>query len=176
MVILGLERVEQFHEMLLHHEAGTLPPTVMWGSCPTRFDPSQAPPGKHTAFMWEKLPYQLQPGAGHWDTLKRDHGHQLMKFWRQYAPNVSDSTTEWFTQSPLDTERTLVNMRRGDLLVGSFDRGQVGYHRPFAGAGHYRGHLPGLYLCGSSCHPGGNITGLPGYNCAQVLRADLGLI
>ena len=33
----------------------------------------------------------------------------------------------------------------------------------------------GLYLCGSSCHPGGNITGLPGYNAAQVLLADLGL-
>jgi hypothetical protein len=24
-------------------------------------------------------------------------------------------------------------------------------------------------------HPGGNITGLPGYNCAQVVLADLGL-
>ena len=30
-----------------------------------------------------------------------------------------------------------------------------------------------LYLCGSSSHPGGNITGLPGYNCVQVLLADL---
>ena len=28
-----------------HHEAGTIPPTVMWGACPTVFDPSQAPPG-----------------------------------------------------------------------------------------------------------------------------------
>jgi phytoene dehydrogenase-like protein len=66
-------------------------------------------------------------------------------------------------------------MRFGDLLVGSFERGQIGYHRPFPGAGNYRGHLPGLYLCGSSCHPGGNITGLPGYNCAQVLLGDLGI-
>ena len=47
--------------------------------------------------------------------------------------------------------------------------------RPFAGAGHYRGGVKGLYLCGASSHPGGNITGLPGYNCAQVLLADLGL-
>ena len=175
MVILGLDRVEQFHEILLHHEKGTFPPSVMWGSCPTRFDPSQAPPGKHTAFMWEKLPYKLHAEAGHWDQLKRDHGQKLLKTWQQYAPNLAASDGDWFTQSPLDTERTLVNMRYGDLLVGSFDRGQIGYHRPFPGAGHYRGHLPGLYLCGSSCHPGGNITGLPGYNCAQVLRADLRL-
>ena len=66
-------------------------------------------------------------------------------------------------------------MREGDLLVGAFTNGQIGYHRPFPGAGAYRAHLPGLYLCGSSSHPGGNITGLPGYNAAQVVLADLGL-
>jgi phytoene dehydrogenase-like protein len=38
----------------------------------------------------------------------------------------------------------------------------------------YRGHVQGLYLCGGSSHPGGNITGLPGYNCAQVVAADYG--
>ena len=66
-------------------------------------------------------------------------------------------------------------MRGGELLVGAFSEDQVGHHRPFPGAGEYRGYLKGLYLCGSSSHPGGNITGLPGYNCAQVLLADLGV-
>jgi phytoene dehydrogenase-like protein len=66
-------------------------------------------------------------------------------------------------------------MREGDLLVGAFAYDQVGFHRPFAGAGVYRTHLPSLYLCGSSSHPGGNITGLPAYNAAQVILADLGL-
>jgi phytoene dehydrogenase-like protein len=80
-----------------------------------------------------------------------------------------------FPRTPLDTVRTLPNMRHGDLLVGAFSQGQVGYHRPFPGAGHYRTHLDGLYLCGSCCHPGGNVTGLPGYNAAQVMLADLGI-
>jgi phytoene dehydrogenase-like protein len=66
-------------------------------------------------------------------------------------------------------------MRDGDLLVGAFTGGQVGYNRPFPGAGEYRTHIQDLYLCGSSCHPGGNITGLPGYNAAQVILADLGI-
>jgi phytoene dehydrogenase-like protein len=35
--------------------------------------------------------------------------------------------------------------------------------------------VPGLYLCGGSTHPGGNITGLCGYNAAAVVAADLGL-
>jgi phytoene dehydrogenase-like protein len=66
-------------------------------------------------------------------------------------------------------------MREGDLLIGAFTHDQIGYNRPFPGAGQYRTQLPGLYLCGSSSHPGGNITGLPGYNSAQVILAELGI-
>jgi phytoene dehydrogenase-like protein len=175
MVILGLEDISQFFEIVRHHETGTIPPPVMWGSCPTLFDPSQAPIGMHTAFMWEKLPYGLRGNPVHWDSEKIQHGQKMLEAWRQYAPNLSEALIDSFTRSPLDIERSFPNMREGDLLVGSFSNGQVGANRPFPGAGHYRGHIPGLYLCGSSCHPGGNITGLPGYNCAQVILSDLGL-
>jgi phytoene dehydrogenase-like protein len=175
MVIVGLEHTGQFLEIIEHHKAGTIPPTVMWGSCPTVFDPAQAPLGKHTAFMWEKLPYRINGDANAWDNIKGTHGREMLSRWQEYAPNLESAVIDWFTRSPLDTERTLQNMRDGDLLVGAFAGGQIGYNRPFPGAGHYRGHLKGLYLCGSSSHPGGNITGLPGYNCAQVILADLGL-
>ena len=175
MVILGLEHFRQYPEIVDHHEKGTIPPTVMWGSCPTVFDPSQAPPGKHTAFMWEKLPYRLNGDAKNWDKEKDLHGKQMLDLWTKYAPNLEHDVIDWFTRSPLDTERTFPNMKNGDLLIGAFTNGQIGYHRPFPGAGQYRGHLKGLYLCGSACHPGGNITGLPGYNCAQVIFSDLNL-
>jgi phytoene dehydrogenase-like protein len=99
----------------------------------------------------------------------------MLAHWKRHAPNLDGAVLESFTRSAVDTERSLPNMREGDLLVGSFSHGQIGYDRPFTGAGQYRAHLKGLYLCGSSSHPGGNITGLPGYNCAQVLCADLGL-
>jgi phytoene dehydrogenase-like protein len=175
MVILGLEHVSQYDDIVRHHEAGTIPPTVMWGTCPTQFDPSQAPPGKHTAFMWEKLPYNLRGSPHNWDTEKHPHGQEMLKLWSQYAPNLKHAVLDSFTRSALDTERTFPNMHHGDLLVGAFTNNQVGYNRPFEGAGHYRAHFENLYLCGSSSHPGGNITGLPGYNCAQVLLTDLGL-
>jgi phytoene dehydrogenase-like protein len=175
MVILGLEHARQFEEIVAHHEAGTIPPTVMWGACPTLFDPLQAPPGKHTAFMWEKLPYRLHGDARNWDTAQEQHGREMLALWTHYAPNLESAVIDSFTRSPLDTERTLPNMREGDLLVGALAHGQTGAYRPFPGAGHYRTHLHGLYLCGSCCHPGGNITGLPGYNCAQALLSDLSL-
>ena len=101
----------------------------------------------------------------------------MLALWGRFAPNLADEGTilDAFTRSPLDTERSLPNMCRGDLLVGSLSDGQVGYHRPFLAAGQYRTPVDGLYLCGGSTHPGGNITGLCGYNAAAVLAADLGL-
>ena len=176
MVILGLERFQQFHEIVRSHERGEIPPTVAWGACPTLFDPSQAPPGRHTAFLWEKVPYSLRGDPLNWENEKEAHGRALLEMWRKYAPNLKDSTVlDRFVLTPLDTEETLPNMAMGDLLVGSFAGNQIGYNRPFAGAGRYRTPVDGLYLCGGSTHPGGNITGLCGYNAAAVIAADLAI-
>ena len=175
MVIMGLDHVDQFLDIVRHHEAGTIPPTVMWGACPTLFDPSQAPPGEHTAFMWEKLPYRLNGDPANWDSARDAHGRAMLALWQRHAPNVADAVIGSFTRSPVDVERELPNMREGDLLVGAFTNDQVGYRRPFRGAGAYRTHIPRLYLCGSSSHPGGNVTGLPGYNAAHVVLNDLGI-
>jgi phytoene dehydrogenase-like protein len=174
MVILGLERFGQFHEIVAAHERGEIPETVMWGACPTRFDGQQAPAGRHTAFMWEKLPYAIHGDPLGWDHVAQQHGSRLLKLWTDYAPNLAGAVLDSFARTPLDTERTLPNMQSGDLLVGAFDHGQVGENRPFAGAGRYRTPLAGLYLCGGSTHPGGNVTGLCGYNAASVIAADLG--
>src|SRR5690349_18160441 len=145
----------------------------MWGACPTVFDPSQAPAGGHTAFMWEKLPYALHGEASHWDAVKEQHASEMLALWTDYAPNLADAVLDTFARSPLDTQRSFPNMQGGDLLIGSFASGQVGANRPFAGAGQYRTPLAGLYLCGGSTHPGGNITGLCGYNAARVIAADV---
>src|SRR5437588_226257 len=79
MVILGLERFGQFHEIVAAHERGEIPPTVAWGACPTLFDPSQAPPSKHAAFLWEKLPYALHGDPSNWVREKDAHGARLLK-------------------------------------------------------------------------------------------------
>ncbi len=176
MVILGLDSLRQFEEMVQLHERGEARPNIMWGTCPTLFDPDQAPEGLHTGFMWEKQPYALGGDARNWEQAQEALGQAMLTRWAQYAPNLAESAVlDWFTRTPLDVERTLPNMRGGDLLVGSFANGQIGYDRPFPGAGHYRTPIPGLYLCGGCTHPGGNITGLCGYNAASVLAADLGL-
>jgi phytoene dehydrogenase-like protein len=175
MVIMGLDHVDQFNDIVRHHEAGTVPDTVMWGATPSLFDPTQAPHAKHTAFMWEKLPYRLKGDPKNWDGYGAAHGEQMLALWKKHAPNLESAVIGSFTRTPLDVERELPNMQEADLLIGAFTSGQVGHDRPFPGAGMYRAHIPNLYLCGSSSHPGGNVTGLPGYNAAQVILADLGI-
>lgn len=174
MFIVGLERFGQFHDIVAAHERGEIPGTVAWGACPTVFDPTQAPPGRHVAFLWEKLPYALRGDAANWDGAGEAHGRHLLAQWTEFAPNLAGGVLDAFTRSPLDIERALPNMIGGDLLVGSFGSGQIGWNRPFSGAGNYRTPVPGLYLCGGSTHPGGNVTGLCGYNAARVIATDAG--
>jgi len=174
MFIAGLDRYGQFHEIVAAHERGEIPPSVAWGACPTLFDPTQAPPGRHVAFLWEKLPYALHGDAASWDQAREARGRELLAKWTEYAPNLAGSVLDAYSRSPLDIERSLPNMARGDLLIGSFANDQVGWNRPFPGAGTYRTPVPGLYLCGGSTHPGGNVTGLCGYNAARVIAADTG--
>src|SRR5256886_6753800 len=73
MVLMGLERFGQFHEIVSAHERGEIPPPVAWGACPTLFDSSQAPPGKHPAFLWEKMPDALRGDQSNWVDEKEAH-------------------------------------------------------------------------------------------------------
>jgi len=174
MVIMGLERFAQFDEIVAAHERGQIPGTVMWGSCPTLFDPSQAPPGKHTALMWEKVPYALRGSASNWEMETENHGKSLFSRLARFAPNLKTHTViDSFSRSPVDTERTLPNMRFGDLLVGSFANGQVGYNRPFPGSGQYRTPVPGLYLCGGLDSPGRQYHGALRLQCGPDIGGRL---
>ena len=103
-----------------HHEAGTfLRPSCgeVARRCSTLL---KLPPERHTAFMWEKLPYALHGDPAGWDRKEKSHGQSMLNLWTEYAPNLKHAVLDWFVRSPLDTERTLPNMAGGDLLVGAF--------------------------------------------------------
>jgi len=60
-------------------------------------------------------------------------------------------------------------------MCGELNPDQFLDKRPFPECSQYRTPIEGLYLAGSCCHPGGNITGAPGYNAAQIIVKDLGV-
>jgi phytoene dehydrogenase-like protein len=63
----------------------------------------------------------------------------------------------------------------GDWMIGEYSGDQALENRPFPGWSDYKTPIEGLYLCGSSCHPGGNITGAPGYNASKTIAEQLGI-
>ena len=75
-------------DLVAAHEENRIPPTIMWGTTPTLFDPSQTPPGQHTAFMWEKLPYAIDGDPANWDAQKSWHGRRMLDLWSRFAPNL----------------------------------------------------------------------------------------
>lgn len=173
VTILGLQSPDEIYQLY----SGRYPSRMtLWGTTPTQFDPSQAPPGRHTAFQWQKVPYALDGDARNWDRRKQSLHREALDRWREFAPNMTqENILNSFATTPLDTERRFPNMAGGDLMVGWMGREQSFENRPVPGAGAYRTPIRGLYLCGSCAHPGGNITGLPGYNAARVIAEDLGL-
>jgi phytoene dehydrogenase-like protein len=177
MHIVGLEEYQDLVDLFEDCRAGRLPrKPFMNGATPSYHDPTQAPPGKATAFMWQLMTYSLWGNALNWDKARGQWLEKQLATWRRFAPNLDEhNILSIDTTTPLDIERHDRNMYCGDWMVGEYSGDQALENRPFRGWGQYRTPVDGLYLCGSSCHPGGNITGAPGYNAARVIAESLGL-
>ncbi|MEZ5929242.1 MAG: hypothetical protein R3C55_12290, partial [Parvularculaceae bacterium] len=90
----------------------------------------------------------------------------------QYAPNFRSAIVGRMALSPLDLERKLA-LVGGDIFHGQLGIDQLFSARPVLGYADYRGPFEGLYMCGSSTHPGGGVTGLPGHNAAAEILRDI---
>jgi len=177
-VIFGVADERQLEENFEATTRGEFPPFPMGnGACNTLFDPSYAPPGKHTAFWWPFVPYDLKDGGPDaWDTKRGEFTDRLLEVWRSYAPNLDKKNVlGTFLFTPRDTERSCINMIRGSHHVGAYSLDQIGYNRPTPELSHYRTPVEGVYLAGSGNHVGGSINGAAGYNAANVIADDLGL-
>ena len=140
---------------------------------PTVLDPSQAPPGAHTALVWQLTSYHLRDAT--WDDLREEFGARLVEAWRRYAPNLTDANVlARFYYSPVDIERHNPSMVEGGAVHGDITPDQMGPFRPVPGY-NYRMPIERLYLCGGSTHPMGGIIGACGRNAATVLADDLAI-
>ncbi len=145
-------------------------------TCPSLYDSTQAPEGKHTGLFETDATYRLKNGGGAmWDRIRLSYSERCVETWRRYAANVNrENILGKYVYTPLDIERKLSDMVEGSFKQGSYTPLQMGYFRPNDRCSQHRTPIFGLYLCGSSCYPGGMITAGPGYNAAGVIMEDLG--
>lgn len=143
---------------------------------PSQIDPTMAPPGKHmmTVFV-QYAPYDLEEGgvrAGtNWTDAKRaalaDCVYDKME---QAIPDIRQRIVHAEVRTPLDIENE-VGLTEGNIFQGELTFDQLLFNRPVPGYSDYTTPVEGLYMVGSSSHPGGGVMAAPGANAArEILR------
>jgi phytoene dehydrogenase-like protein len=141
---------------------------------PSVVDDSLAPPGAHVASLFcQQFAYDLPDGLD-WDQQKERAADLVIETVNRYAPNFKQAVIARSILSPLDLERVF-GLTGGDIMHGHMSLDQLWAARPTLASADYRSPLKGLYLCGAGSHPGGGVSGMPGYNAAREVRRDASL-
>jgi phytoene dehydrogenase-like protein len=146
-------------EALVHRGAVDATPFVILVQ-PSLFDPSRAPPDRHTLWAYCHVP----PGSD------RNLSDAIEGQIERFAPGFRDLVLARRSFTAPELERYNANYVGGDIAGGMSDLGQL-FFRPVAKLDPYATSAPDLFLCSSSTPPGGGVHGMCGYWAAQsVLR------
>ncbi len=153
------------------YERGEFPPepSVMC-AVPSVLDPGLAPEGGHTLWLSQWNPADLWRTAGQAD---RDAcADTMLDAFERYAPGTREMVVGRRITTPIDRERITGNTG-GNPFHLDMTLDQSLSFRPVLGLHRYETPVEGLYLSGSGTHPGGGVTGMPGFNTAHaVLGSD----
>ncbi len=141
---------------------------------PSLSDPSLCDGDAHVmSAIVQFAPYDLKDG---WSSAAREQLAKIsLTLLEQYAPGIGDLVTATEVLSPADIERE-TGARGGHWHHAEMAVDQMIMLRPTNGMGRYASGVPGLYFCGASAHPGGDITGAAGRNAALQSIRDGGAL
>ena len=139
---------------------------------PTTVDPTMASPGKH--FMSCFVQYCPPKVEGRdWTDADRDaFAETVVRQIAEYSPGFRDRIVHMEVRTPREIEEE-VGITEGNIFQGELTFDQLLFNRPVPGYAQYRSPIKGLYICGSSTHPGGGVMGAPGRNAAAEILRDL---
>jgi phytoene dehydrogenase-like protein len=136
---------------------------------PSLFDPTRAPPGKHTLWAYCHVPNGLAAEPA----LRADVTARIESQIERFAPGFRDRVLARSVMTPADLERYNPNLVGGDITGGAQTLSQT-FARPVASLNPYATPVKGLFLCSSSTPPGGGVHGMCGYHAARAaIRAVL---
>ncbi len=162
-----LEAEDSYHDALHGRLTNSL-----WVDCvlASNVDDTLTTDGRHvlTCFV-QYLPYKL--ADSNWDEQRETLGQRVTDIIERYAPGFSKTVIARRVYTPLDLEQTF-GITEGNIFHGDISLNQLSFMRPVPGWAQYRTPISGLYLCGAGTHPGGGVTGAPGYNAAKRILAD----
>jgi phytoene dehydrogenase-like protein len=142
-------------EALVHRGAVDPAPFVILAQ-PSLFDPSRAPPGRHTLWAYCHVPHGSDG----------DHSAAIEALIERFAPGFRDLVLARHSMTARQLERYDPNYVGGDIAGGMSDLRQL-FFRPVAKLDPYATSAPDIFLCSSSTPPGGGVHGMCGYWAAQ---------
>jgi phytoene dehydrogenase-like protein len=154
--VVGFDRAEDAVAHMREVRAGLLPAPAAAVRVNTLWDPSQAPAGFHVAGADSFFPGRGTLSDRQWDDVRASYNDAFLGRWSQFAPNM--------------TRRNVIADHFH--LPAAFDRKVLLRE----GTEQYRTEVAGLYVAGTSTHPGGGIHGACGYNAYRAIAEDLGLV
>lgn len=163
----NLDAIERAYDDAKYHEPSKTP--ILECTIPSVVDPTVAPPGKHLMSMFiQYAPYKLRQGT--WDDIKDAFADRCFDLLNSHAPNFKTAVIDRQIVTPLDLERDF-SLTGGNIFQGAMNLNQLYIMRPTLGYT-YKTPIDGLFLCGAAAHPGGGVTGIPGWNCAREILAS----
>ncbi len=163
MVIAASENdVELAYNAVKYNEVPARP--VMEIILPSAHEAGHAPDGHHVlSAVVQFAPHAPKAGA---DAARAEMLENSLKALEDYAPGIRGLTAHAEMLMPYDIEArygmTGGNWHHGELAVE-----QMLFLRPMAGIAQYSTPIEGLWLAGAGSHPGGGISGAPGWNAAE---------
>ena len=134
-------------------------------------DDSLAPAGAHVASLFCQHFAPVLPEGRSWESARDQMANLIIETVEQYAPNFRRALIAHSALTPSDLEQRF-GLIGGDIFHGALGLDQLWAARPVLGYAAYRSPITGLYLCGAGAHPGGGVSGLPGYNAARRILRD----
>ncbi len=140
-------------------------------TAPTTVDRTLAPPGKHVVNLFcGHAPYTLRGGAN-WEEHRQKFADLVLDALEEYAPGFRQDIIAMQVLVPPDIER-MIGSPNGHIFHGELSIDQLFFKRPAPHFADYRTPIRALYLCGSTTHPGGGVSGISGHNAAREIQKD----
>ncbi|MGV0795428.1 phytoene desaturase family protein [Mycolicibacterium elephantis] len=145
------------------------PVPVSCSMIPSAVDPSQAPEGGSTFYLWSGV-IPVTPREP-WEDVRDKIGDSVLRDCAQYYEGLDSLEIDRAVLGGPDIEERFNapagNVYHVDPLITRF-----GPMKPAPGLGAYRLPIDGLYLSGAGTHPVGGVCGLPGKLAAQTALRD----
>jgi phytoene dehydrogenase-like protein len=138
---------------------------------PTTVDRTLAPEGKHVINLFcGHAPYTLKDHAS-WEDHRARFADNVLDTLEEFAPGFRNDIIAMQVLVPPDIER-MIGSPNGHIFHGELAIDQLFFKRPAPRFADYRTPIRGLYLCGSTTHPGGGVSGISGHNSAREICKD----